>query len=121
MPRNPDLPRPVSKAISKSNILEKLCAIDQNNESRNRVLELENHFRQRITNHVASLPIESANFSKFYTSPFVLMFYCKRKGYHYVSQIEQDILPAKLFSSMETSAGRMVQSIVLPNIWMGEC
>lgn len=42
------------------------------------------------------------------------MFYAKQKGYHFVSQIEQDILPAKLFSSMETSAGRMVQSVVLP-------
>jgi hypothetical protein len=42
------------------------------------------------------------------------MFYAKRRGYHFVSQIEQDILPAKLFSSMETSAGRMVQSVVLP-------
>src|SRR5262249_14304341 len=28
--------------------------------------------------------------------------------------IEQDILPAKLFSSMETSAGRMVEQVVLP-------
>ncbi len=78
------------------------------------MLALESDFRKRISTHVAALPADSSRFSKFNTSPFVLMFYAKQKGYHFVSEIEQDILPAKLFSSMETSAGRMVQSVVLP-------
>ena len=64
-----------------------------------------------MSGHDAS---EYASFSKFNTNPFVLMFYAKRKGYSYISEIEADILPAKLFSSMETSAGRMVQDVVLP-------
>jgi len=42
------------------------------------------------------------------------MFYTRQKGYSHISQIEKDILPAKLFSSMETSAGRMIQDVVLP-------
>ena len=42
------------------------------------------------------------------------MVYCHQHQYKYVDQIEKDILPAKLFSSMETSAGRMIQEVVLP-------
>ncbi len=114
MPRNPDLPRPGNKVISKHDLLTKLQEIDNCNESRTRVLSMETAFRQRISDHVASLPTGSASFKKFNTSPFVLMFYTKQKGYSNVSEIEQDILPAKLFSSMETSAGRMVQDVVLP-------
>ena len=114
MPRNPDLPRPEPLVIQKSNLLNQLISIDNNNKSKARVLSLENQFRDRISNHVSSLPERSSTFAKFNTSPFVLMFYCKQKGYNHVIQIEQDILPAKLFSSMETSAGRMVQSVVLP-------
>lgn len=114
MPRNPDLPRPAPKVISKAELLNQLYYIDSKEDSRSRVLNLETQFRRHISSHVDALPAKSANFSEFHTSPFVLMFYCKQKGYHHVSQIEQDILPAKLFSSMETSAGRMVQHIVLP-------
>lgn len=114
MPRNPDLPRPGDTVLSKRALLATLRSIDNRDRSRGRVLEMENAFRQRIAGHVASLPTGSASFSKFNTSPFVLMFYAKQKGYSYVSEIEGDILPAKLFSSMETSAGRMVQDVVLP-------
>lgn len=114
MARNPDLPRPGETVISKRDLLAKLHRIDNSNDSRARVLAMETSFRQRVTGHVASLPKSSACFQKFNTSPFVLMFYAKQKGYSYVSEIEKDILPAKLFSSMETSAGRMVQDVILP-------
>lgn len=114
MPRNPDLPRPDGRMISKLALLNQLRAIDGSDNARNRVLTMENEFRQRIDNHVASLPAGSSAFSKFNTSPFVLMFYTRRKKYRRVHEIERDILPAKLFSSMETSAGRMVQEVVLP-------
>lgn len=42
------------------------------------------------------------------------MAYCKNRSYSKISQIEKDIVPAKLFSSMETSAGKMVEDIALP-------
>lgn len=42
------------------------------------------------------------------------MFHSRQQGYHYVSEVEADIIPAKVFSSMETSAGRMVEEVVLP-------
>jgi hypothetical protein len=44
----------------------------------------------------------------------VLLFYSLHHGLRHIHQIEEAILPAKLFSSMETSAGRMVETIVLP-------
>lgn len=112
--RNPDLPKPTPRVISKQDLLDQLLLIDGNGYSRRRILALETKFRTRISNHVAALPIGSEPFSEFNTNPFVLMFYCKQQNYHSVCQIEHDILPAKIFSSMETSAGRMVQSIILP-------
>jgi hypothetical protein len=114
MPRNPDLPRPSETVLSKADLLTELKNIDTSEDTRARILTMETAFRQRIGNHVAALPAESSSFKKFNTSPFVLMFYTMQKGYSYVSEIEEDILPAKLFSSMETSAGRMVQDVVLP-------
>ena len=114
MVRNRDLPQAKNKVLSKKDLLAQLIAVDRDEDTRTKILKLENDFRDRIATHFARLPIGSVSFSKINTSPFVLMFYCKQKGYHYVSQIEQDILPAKLFSSMETSAGRMVQQVVLP-------
>lgn len=115
MPRRPSgLPRPSALQISKSSVLQILKRIDSDEASRQRVLKMETDFRRRIGSHVSALPVESARFEKFNTSPFVLMFYCKQRGYKYISQIEKDILPAKIFSSMETSAGRMVETVALP-------
>ncbi len=114
MSRNPDLPKSDPQVLSKRTLLLELQAIDSCDEARARVLRLEIEFRRRITDHAAVLPAKSACLRKFNTSPFVLMFYAKQKGYAYVSEIEKDILPAKLFSSMETSAGRMIQDVVLP-------
>ncbi len=75
---------------------------------------METDFRGRIAQHVESLPLEDAKLAKFNTNPFVLMFHCFNKGYKHIREIESDILPAKVFMSMETSAGRMVEAVVLP-------
>lgn len=100
--------------LSKSNIYEALKRIDSSEAARGRVLQMETRFRAKIDTHLAGLPAASAKFQKFNTSPFVLLFHSKRQGYERVSQIERDIIPAKVFSSMETSAGRMVEEVVLP-------
>lgn len=100
--------------LSKANIYEALKRIDSNEAARARVLQMETRFRIKIDTHLASLPAASAQFQKFKTSPFVLLFHSKRQGYERVSQVERDIIPAKVFSSMETSAGRMVEEVVLP-------
>jgi hypothetical protein len=114
MPKNPDLPRPPNLELSKASMLQQLVVLDQSLISKGRVLEMETQLRRRIGGHIASVPRESSQFRKFNTSPFVLMFYANQRGYHRVSEIERDILPAKLFSSMETSAGIMIQDVVLP-------
>ncbi len=112
---HPDLPTKVPRTIlRKREIFSALAEIDGAPDAKARVLRMETDFRQRIDSHIASLPAASAQFQKFYTSPFVLMFYSRQQGYHHVIQIEKDIVPAKVFSSMETSAGRMVETVVLP-------
>lgn len=111
---HPDLPRATQVSLSKTSLLQTLQLIDEDDQARARVLAIETRFRAKIGNHVASLPPAESAFSKFSTSPFVLMMYSNRNSYSRISQIEGDILPAKLFSSMETSAGRMIEEILLP-------
>lgn len=113
--RNPHLPTNVAATLfSKTQILSDIQAVDIDASSRARVIALENGFRHRIGNHVAALPLASARLDSFKTSPFVLMIYAHAKHYTMLSEIEADILPAKLFSSMETSAGRMIEDVALP-------
>ena len=108
------LPHASSCEISKQSLLDQLYEIDHNRVMRGRVLKLETQFRQRIDAHVASLPTIGASFVEFGTSPFVLLIHARERGYSKVSEIERDILPAKQFSSMETSAGKMVEVVSLP-------
>ncbi|HUU83788.1 MAG TPA: PmeII family type II restriction endonuclease [Phycisphaerae bacterium] len=117
---HPGLPRVSAYSISKTALLSALQDIDSDNDARQRILTMETEFRQRITQHVQSLPMANASFAKFRTSPFVLLFQCLKKQYKHIYEIEADILPAKVFSSMETSAGRMVEAVVLP-IYSWEC
>ncbi|MDQ6959311.1 MAG: PmeII family type II restriction endonuclease [Mariprofundaceae bacterium] len=111
---HPDLPRAVARKISRQELLNQLQQIDNNQERRERVLRLENAFRSKIDSHIGSLPAKDAVFRKFNTSPYVLLIHARQRGYTKVSELEADILPAKQFSSMETSAGRMVEEVVLP-------
>ena len=110
--------KPIPKAekltFFKQQIFEGLNAIDFSEDSRARILAIENTFRTRIDVHLASLPLLNSDFRKFNTSPFVVMFYAAQHKMSRVNQIENAILPAKVFSSMETSAGRMVEEIMLP-------
>lgn len=108
------MPKPGPLTFNKSALLSDLLAVDQDTSARARVLAMEVDFRQRITQHVQGLPATDARFSKFNTNPFVLLIYSLQKAYRHISQIESAILPAKVFSSMETSAGRMVETVVLP-------
>jgi hypothetical protein len=109
------MPRPEALVLSKADLLRSLVKVDGDKGSSNRALAMETDFRTRITSHLESLPTSDAKFAKFNTSPFVLMFYTLQHGYTRISEIEAAILPAKVFSSMETSAGRMVEAVVLPH------
>lgn len=111
---HPGLPRAQKRTLSRQLLLRQLLQIDNEPERRSRVLRLENSFRAKIETHILSLPGQDAIFQKFNTSPYVLLIHARQRGYSKVSQLEADILPAKQFSSMETSAGRMVEEVVLP-------
>lgn len=100
--------------LTKNQILATLAQIDADPTSKNRVLALETAFRARVAAHIGSLPVAFAPLKSFNTSPFVLMIHCLKHRYSRISEIEKDILPAKEFSSMETSAGRMVEEVTLP-------
>jgi len=118
--RNRHLPSPLPTVFTKTAILANVLAVDQDPVAQQRVLQLEAGFRARVASHVASLTGATAALENFSTSPFVLLIYAHAKHYTRLSQIERDILPAKLFSSMETSAGRMIEDVVLPVYgWQG--
>lgn len=108
------MPRPPERALHKVDLFAALQRIDEDAMAKKRVLALETDFRQRIDAHVASLPGESSTLQKLSTSPYVLLIYTLKKGYTRISEIEDDIIPAKVFSSMETAAGRMIESVALP-------
>ncbi len=112
--RHPGLPRAEKTTLSKRILLEQLLKIDSDRDRRSRVLQLETAFRRKVEIHLASLPGTSSSFDSFKTSPFVLLIHARQRGYSKISSLERDILPAKQFSSMETSAGLMVEQVVLP-------
>ncbi len=118
--RHNGLPRPAGRRLSKANLLLQLASVDSSDESRQRVLAMENQFRRKIDSHITSLPEGDAQFQKFNTSPYVLLIHARNRSYTRISEIENDILPAKQFSSMETSAGRMVEEVALP-VYGWEC
>lgn len=112
---NPGLPKAGIVGLSKTDILGILTKIDTKESIRKRVLAMETDFRKWITNHLKSLNDDGATFDDFGSSPFVLLIYAALRKYSRVSEIELDILPAKLFSSMETSAGKMIETVALPH------
>ena len=108
------MPRPKALVISKADLLASLVRVDSDQMASARALAMETEFRSRIKAHVQNLPTTDAALGKFNTNPFVVMFYAFQHGFTRISEIEKALLPAKVFSSMETSAGRMVEAVVLP-------
>lgn len=88
--------------------------VDANKEARDRVMSMEVDFRSRVKTAIEALPLANAKFDRFKTSPYVLLLHSALNGYSRISQVEHDILPAKLFSSMETSTGKMIELVTLP-------
>ena len=114
MPRHAGLPRATPLLLRKQDVFDGLRRVDSDPGARDRILAMENEFRRRVDVLIGGLPSNDAKLEKFSTSPFVLMFYSKQKSYAHVADIEQALVPAKVFSSMETSAGNMIEKIVLP-------
>ena len=117
---NKALPKSSAKTLSKLTLLDRLTSIDRSEECRKRILNMENNFRRKIDAHIASRLQNNAKFKTFKTNPYVLLIHAKQRGYSKVSDLESDLLPAKQFSSMETSVGKMVEEVVLP-VYGWEC
>lgn len=108
------LPKPKPLVFKKKDIFLRLKQLDKDKSATSRILKLETGFRNKITMHLASLPAKTSNLRKFNTSPYVLLIHSFKNKYSKLTEIEGDILPAKEFSSMETSAGRMIEEVALP-------
>lgn len=108
------MPKATDLVFRKSDLLSALEKLDQDKDAVRRVLEMETGFRRKIDVHLESLRAFDSSFSKLSTNPFVLLIHSKLNSYTKVRQIERDIIPAKQFSSMETSAGRMIEEVALP-------
>lgn len=117
---HPGLPKPKATTLSKSALLEQLVKIDADTAAWERIKTLENSFRERMRAGIDNLPDGSGRFADFGTSPYVLLIQSLKNGYKSIAQIEADIVPAKAFSSMETSAGRMIEAVALP-VYGWEC
>ena len=121
MPAHPDLPKPVAPLLwRKSEIFSRLKRIDMDGSARQRILEMESAFRAKITAHISGLPQAHSKFRSFSTNPFVLMFYAMQNQYKQVEEVAQHLVRAKAFSSMETSAGKMIETVTLP-VYGWEC
>ena len=107
------LPKPTPVTLSKSKLLAGLSKIDNSISAQRRIKKMEDDFRHRIETHLQSLAGNSKAFRQYNTNPFVLLFYSSQKHLQRIKEIEDAIVPAKVFSSMETSAGRMVERVVL--------
>ena len=114
MAGHPDLPHPTPLLLSKKALFASLKRIDGDAQATGRILRMESDFRARIEAHITGLPQARSRFARFNTNPFVIMLYSRQQSYSRVAQMEQDLVATKVFSSMETSAGRMVEEVVLP-------
>lgn len=113
------LPRAKARIGYKGRLLDQLVEVDEDPDASRRACAMDTAIKSRVNSHVNSLPVKDAEFKKFFTSPYVLLIHAMKNSYKKISQIEHDILPAKLFSSMETSAGRSVEDVTLPAYgWM---
>lgn len=114
MAPHPDLPKPSPRVLFKQDLLSDLVAVDNSTQAWNRISRMEVEFRQRIKNMSTRLPSSSAHFDKYNTNPYVLLMFAAQRGYSDVSQLEPELAASKMFSSLETAAGRIVEEVTLP-------
>lgn len=112
--RNHNIPRANPILIDKQWILDQLRDIDNDPASRDRVLQMEMGFREKIGVMSDNLSTIDTPFKELNTSPFVLMALSYHKRYRRLIELEKGLIEGKAMSSIETSLGRMVEEITLP-------
>lgn len=112
------MPRVIPKneilEMSKRDILQTLIEIDRDRESTHRILQLENRFREWVENLLKRLPSEETPFLHLHTNPYVLLIHSLHREYSRICDLEKDMIVGKAFSNIETSVGRMLESVILP-------
>lgn len=110
----PGIPQSPIFKLSKDDLLNSLEKIDSCSETRSRILKIENELEKKISSHINSMVASCSNLKDFNTSPYVVLIHAKKRNYSTIRELENDILPAKEFSSMETAAGKMIEDVLLP-------
>ena len=111
---HPHLPKPGPIVLKKKDLLNDLKTVDNCGSAWMRISQMEKHFRRRIASASSRLPSSTSRFDKFHTNPYVLLMYAAERQYSDVSQLEPELAASKIFSSLETAAGRMVEAVTLP-------
>lgn len=108
------IPKAQPRIFSKLDLLDQVVRIDQDRDMSKRVCDIDTAFAKWSQAGYEALPSKFNRLSNFSTNPFVLLMHARNAKYETISQIEHDILPAKLFSSLETSAGKGIEGVCLP-------
>ena len=114
MGKNPGIPKTSERRISKIELFRMLKWVDEDHDARSRILRMENSFRSSAKTMVDALPGSQESFAKFKTNPYVLLLHACEQNLAKISDMESALIPAKVFSSMETSAGKMIEKVTLP-------
>jgi len=109
------MPKAQPIKLSKQWVLKALTHLDRD-PSKKRVLELETEFRRWLDNSHLALPGNTLSIKKLsgQINPFVLLSHAKLEGLSLVADLESHLKLAKQFSSIETSAGKMLEEITVP-------
>ena len=111
--RNKNIPRPKPRVMYRRDILSSLRNIDQSESSWNRISLMERSFAEGVARMNSKLPTSSSSFDDFNTNPYVLLMYAKGNHYTQILELEKDLVAAKVFSSIETAAGRLIEKVTL--------
>ncbi len=99
--------------LTKHELLERLRAVDRSRPVQERVLRMEREFADRLGTMERGLR-RAFSFRGLGTSPLVLLAHARMGDLTDVAQLEEDLVLAKAFSSIETAIGNMVQQVTLP-------
>lgn len=110
------MPKAQPIILSKRWVLGALRAVDRERDRRERVLALERSFRRWLEEAQFVLPDESIDLQRLAgtINPFVLLAHAKVESLTAVSDLESHLRLAKQFSSIETSIGKMLEEVTVP-------
>nr|WP_155987403.1 PmeII family type II restriction endonuclease [Thermus oshimai] len=110
------LPKSKEIIVRKEFILDALEKLDQD-PHRTRILNLESAFRNWMDSAQFELPTDALSIEDLGSgtlNPFALLAHAKIEGLTSVSELEAQLKLAKQLSSIETSVGKMLEEVTIP-------